>query len=205
MEKIEVKDKNRFILGNLLPDAYTGKEYRKAIHYVTEIDNGKTAYFGFDQFRKAFHDLILTDELYLGYYMHLVVDAFYRDKLYNKLNLRDKLQNYADVQILHNDYRLLNPYIIEKYGVTKEVQYPMNWEEEPIYQVFPFALENFLAELENDYTICGVGSTQFVTEQALDEFVEEYVDLCVREIQSVKKDEEYLRPLDFKYEYRDMK
>ena len=72
MEKIEVKDKNRFVLGNLLPDAYTGKEIRKATHYVTEMDEGKTAYFGFDQFRKAFSDLILTDDLYLGYYMHLV-------------------------------------------------------------------------------------------------------------------------------------
>jgi hypothetical protein len=192
-------------LGNLLPDAYTGKEVRKVTHYVTEIEDGKTAYFGFDQFRKEFQELVLTDDLYLGYYMHLVVDAFYRDKLYNKLNLRNKLQTYDDVKILHNDYRLLNPYIIEKYGVTKEIVHPENWEDERIGYVFPFTLESCFADMEKDYTTCSVGSTQFVTEQALDEFVEEYVDLCVREIQSVKKNEEYLSPLDFKYEYIDMK
>jgi hypothetical protein len=112
---------------------------------------------------------------------------------------------YSIAQLFLYYRRLLNPYIIEKYGVTKEIVHPENWEDERIGYVFPFTLESFFADMEKDYTTCGVGSTQFVTEQALDEFVEEYVDLCVKEIQSVKKNEEYLSPLEFKYEYIDMK
>lgn len=205
MKKIEIVNGDRFVLGNLLPDAYIGKPLRKITHYTTEVQNGKYAYFAFDKYREEFENLILKDELYLGYYMHLVVDAFYRNMIYNKLDLREKLRNYADVDVLHNDYRLLNPYIIEKYNVAREVKWPENWEAEPIHKIFPFTLECFLEDMKKDYTKCGVGSTKFVTEKVLDEFVDEYEDLCVKEIQTVKNGGVYLKPLDFKYEHKDMK
>ena len=56
-------------------------------------------------------------------------------------------------------------------------------------------VNNFLEDMKNDYTKCGVGSTKLITEKMLDEFVDEYVDLCVEEIRSVKNSKAYLNPL----------
>ena len=74
-KEITLSDKKRFLLGCILPDAIE-PACRTASHFKVETNTRK--YFDFEAFRNQFFDLILRDDLYLGYYLHLVEDAFYR-------------------------------------------------------------------------------------------------------------------------------
>ena len=70
-QQFEIKDKTRFLLGNVLPDAYANGSDRDKTHYIVKTDT--QVYFDFSKFRDEYADLICSDDLYLGYYMHLVI------------------------------------------------------------------------------------------------------------------------------------
>lgn len=78
-----------FALGQVLPDAVCDRENRDKSHYIVSLDNGKSVAYDFEQFASTYNERIINDELYLGYYMHLVEDAFYRKLLYRDYGLRD--------------------------------------------------------------------------------------------------------------------
>ena len=85
-----VRDRKRFLLGSILPDAYSAQEERKLAHFTDRSTPG-IMFFDFDAFRRRFGDRMAADDLYLGYYMHLVEDNFYRvffrDEAYNILGI----------------------------------------------------------------------------------------------------------------------
>ena len=75
-EEIPVSDRQRFLAGSLLPDAHTVPEDREKTHYRTYC--GDSRIYDFNRFRKEYPDEIFRDDLYLGYYLHLIEDAVYR-------------------------------------------------------------------------------------------------------------------------------
>ena len=79
--EVELHDKKRFLLGSILPDAYVDLEQRDATHFRVVDETG--IYFDFPSFFEKYKKQIQEDDLYLGYYMHLVEDAFYRIFFYN--------------------------------------------------------------------------------------------------------------------------
>ena len=77
--QIPLSDKKRFLLGSILPDAIEPHN-RDTSHFIIETQLHK--YFDFEAFRRQYAAQIQQDDLYLGYYMHLVEDAFYRSFFY---------------------------------------------------------------------------------------------------------------------------
>ena len=184
LEKEDCGDRMRFLLGSVLPDAYRSRKERDASHFVRRTDSGMVFYDA-GGFFDAYRDRIPSDGLYLGYYMHLVEDVFYRtfirkDKKLEIFGIPDA------VRILHNDYRLLNRYIIETYGLRNEIVMPADLLQEPVLQCADFACEEFLKEFEGDFCVMGEGNTVYITGEMLEEFLAAYYPLI---------EQEYLRVL----------
>ena len=192
-QQIELKDKQRFLLGNVLPDAYANGSDRDKTHYTVKTDT--QVYFNFGEFRNQYAELIRSDDLYLGYYMHLVEDAFYRQFLYSDRVIRPR--NPEEVAMLHNDYHILNSHIVNNYHLQNELTFPIDLEDEAIDNIAEFRVNGFLEEMSGDFVDQTTGTTRFLTEALLDKFIEEYVSLGLKELQSIRSGNTLLWPIDF--------
>lgn len=191
-DQLNLTDKKRFLLGSILPDAIH-TSHRNASHFKVKTPTHK--YFDFAAFRNQYFDLILQDDLYLGYYLHLVEDAFYRDYFYN--NGFPMPRTKAEVPILHNDYHILNSYIVQKYHLHNILGTSFSLDSEPLNDIAPFLIDDFLKELANDFTEQTKGKTVFLTETMLDAFVEKYIPLAMEEATNIRSGRGILNPTDF--------
>ncbi|MCH5353118.1 MAG: hypothetical protein J1E06_06605 [Acutalibacter sp.] len=191
--EIPVGDKNRFLLGSVLPDAFSEVPQRQITHFKRGLPDNRTI-FDFDAFKEEFGGLMLRDSLYLGYYLHLAEDAFYRQFIYHVHPM-----TIDDVEALHRDYHLLNSYIVGKYGLTDTVRLPEDFDTEPICQISSFTVGEFLADMENDFRETVTGKTHFLTEDMLDEFVERYLPEAIEDARQILQGKTYLRAEDFAY------
>ena len=158
-KEINIRDINRFRLGIILPDAYSSGINTAVSHQKTKILNGTKITYKLRNFRETYHDEIIQDDLYLGYYMHLIQDILFRQFVYEKYKWDPKPQGNVDK--LHNDYRLLNTYIIEKYNISSELIIPADIIQEKLFDLYPFDLENMMNGLHNDFMTNREGSIFF--------------------------------------------
>lgn len=201
VQKANIKNENRFALGHILPDAVLDRENRDKSHYIISLDNGKSKAYDFQQFGVTYKEKILNDELYLGYYMHLVEDALYRKLLYRDYGLRDVGRCPEKVAVLHNDYHLINRYVVEKHRLKNELIIPGNFDKEEIHGIADFgSLESYLQEREQDFHEKLVGTTVYFTEKMADEYIEKYLGQCVEEMKAIGNSEEFLKTKDYKWE-----
>ncbi|MEF9959605.1 MAG: hypothetical protein RR090_08875 [Niameybacter sp.] len=116
-EIIEIKDRDKFILGNLEPDL-CGKEDTAYMHaHFGEENNQKgTKGINWVTFAKAYQRSILEDDEVLGYFVHLITDACWIK------NIRDKhIRKYSkeQKQVLtakgYRDMYKYNSLFIKKY------------------------------------------------------------------------------------------
>ena len=174
-----VRDVDRFRVGNLLPDAIEDLIFRDLTHYQTDTQiGGETKRLSdFERFRREFAPLVETDGLYLGYYMHLIEDACYR-RFWNRVRFAPRDMTRENVAVLHNDYHLLNRYIVSRYGIRNEIVFPENFEREPVNRIYPFLLRAFPDEMRGDFTENPQGTTHYLTETLLEEFLADARDTC---------------------------
>lgn len=191
-DRLERLDRERFLTGSLLPDAVEAAQKEKT-HFKIKTDT--QVCFDFEKFGYMFSDLILRDDLYLGYYLHLVEDAFYRAYLYgNRFALPATRE---EVALLHEDYRILNGYVVKKYGLRNCLNDDISLDNEPLCKIAAFRLREFADDMACDFSEHCNGKTHFLTENMLDEFVETYVPLAVEEIVHLKKGKSLLRAADY--------
>lgn len=191
-DRLEWLDRDRFLTGSLLPDAVEASQ-KEMSHFKTKTDS--RVCFDFEKFGYMFSGLILRDDLYLGYYLHLVEDAFYRAYLYgNRFALPATRE---EVALLHGDYRILNGYVVKKYGLRNCLNGDISLDDEPLCKIAAFRLKDFVNEMDSDFSEHRNGKTHFLTENMLDEFVETYVPLAVEEIVHLKKGKSLMRAADY--------
>ena len=190
-----IRDVDRFRIGNVLPDAIEDLVYRNLTHYQLEFErDGKQMRFSdFERFRRDFAPRVERDGLYLGYYMHLVEDACYRI-FWNREQIAPRDLTRAEVAVLHNDYHLLNRYIVSHYGIRNETVFPEDFEAEPVMRVYPFLLRDFLGEMRGDFTETVSGRTQYLTEELLERFLDEARAVCRKALRRVLAGEEPTDP-----------
>ncbi len=176
------RDKNRFRLGSVLPDAAVAGNS----HWKISIFGGTKKTYDLTGFRLNFLDKILADDLYLGYYLHLVQDLLFREFVYSRYQWNPRLE--GNPKRLHGDYGLLNPYIIEKYGVFDDIAVPPSLDAEPICKVCSFAVYKFLADMKTDFTNIPTGAAYFFTKKMADEFIELTISKCAQEIYALFHD-----------------
>ena len=72
---VEFKNPDRFRFGIIMPDSagWSSEESKKA-HFLKLICSGTKKTYDLTAFRSRFGRKVMTDDLYLGYYLHLVQD-----------------------------------------------------------------------------------------------------------------------------------
>ena len=193
--ELALKDRNRFLLGSVLPDAYADRGERDKTHFVRR--DGAWRFFDFWAFKERYLPLMRRDDLYLGYYMHLVEDNFYRQFVFVGHGISRAVESPEGVKRLHNDYHLLNAHIVKRYGLSYDLRLPADFAKEPIHDIAGFAAEAFLREMREDFVENPAGSTYYVSEAMLDEFTATYVPVAIEELRHVLHGETYLDPRDY--------
>lgn len=194
---VKLKNKQRFLLGSVIPDAFADVSDRNRTHFKQRMPELNKSYFDFDLFKEQYFDLIQADDLYLGYYMHLVEDAFYREYIYCG---RFKMPCCnEEVAVLHNDYHILNNYIAEKYKLHNIIEKPADFHKEPICNIAAFRVDEFIDEMACDFTEKTSGKTTFVTESMLDEFIDTYAEKGLEELKSMQSKKTFLKAVDLAY------
>lgn len=175
---------DRFRLGCVMPDAYGGGIGTAVSHFKTQIMSGTKNTYRLSDFRKAYAAELLCDDLYLGYYLHLVQDMLFRNYVYDVHGWNPVPQ--GNPQRLHNDYALLNPYIIGKYALAEAVSVPHDIAVEKIMSVYPFDLQRLVRDISGDFSACAQGVHFFFTRQMADEFTCMAAQRCREEISALK-------------------
>lgn len=198
-EQLELTDENRFFLGSIMTDSYSEPVARKKAHFIkhTQDDNGR--FFDFSAFYDKYKAQVEGDDLYLGYYAHLVEDAFYRYFIYYEKDFMSRLESY-ELTVLHRDYSILNSYIAGKYDMPVKIVIPDDFEKEKINEITSFDLEKLITDYQNDLATSIDEKTVLLTEEVLDEFVRKYVPLVRKELESIKTGKSILNVLDYSWE-----
>lgn len=199
VNKLKISDKNRFFIGSIMPDAYINPEDRKISHFIKYISDENCLYFAFNDFYNRFNCKIIRDDLYLGYYAHLVEDAFYRYYLYYEKEFLSKIKSY-ELDILHADYQVLNSFIAKKYDMPMQIEIPKNYCKEELNEITEFDIGQIIRAYETDITEIVNNKTVMLTEEMLEEFVSKYTEIIADELRSVKNGKSLLNVLDYKWE-----
>ena len=184
IQRLDIDNEGRFRLGSILPDAYHIGMGTAVSHFKTKILNGTKSTYRLADFRREYDGKMFCDSLYLGYYMHLIQDMLFRQFIYD-VHKWDPSPN-GNVDRLHNDYRLLNTYIIEKYNISSGLDIPDDIFNEAIMHVYPFDLIQLKKDFINDRVPYTEGSVFFFTEEMADEFIISAADKCEKEIKALE-------------------
>lgn len=198
MRQLEINDKNRFRLGIILPDAYNMKGSKEDSHLKISVMGNSRKTYDLDKFRHIFREQMTEDELYMGYYLHLVQDLVFRRLLYGKYCFNPLIK--GNVQRLYNDYLLINKYTIKKYEITNNVQMTDRLKEEKLSSFWQFEAKGFLEALKNDFNDKCEGEIFFFKESMADEFIHSAADICVKEIKAIENGENYIDSYEYAWE-----
>ena len=157
----------------------------------------KVNYIDFGEFYKKYCNKIMSDDLYLGYYAHLIEDAFYRHYLYHEKDYMEKIKSY-ELEVLHTDYHILNSFISHKYDMpVLEIEADM--QNEILNAIAPFDISGIIREYERDIVENIDQKAVILTESMLEEYVSEYVDLAANELCSAREGKSILNTEDYKW------
>lgn len=184
-KEIEIEDMNRFRLGSILPDAYAKGLGTSTSHLKTKINNNTQNTYRLAWFREQYKNEMQQDSLYLGYYMHLIQDILFRHFVYDDYKW-DPVPE-GNVQRLHNDYGLINTYVIDKYNVSDKLDIPSDMNGNALIEIYPFDLEQLKINFIGDFQTRYEGKIFFFTEKMADEYIEKATKMCVAEIEAIRK------------------
>lgn len=184
INRIQINDKNRFRLGLILPDAYNAEVSKADSHLKISVCGNSKKMYDLDKFIFEFIDEMRSDDLYLGYYLHLIQDMIFRKLVYGKYKWNPMIP--GNVQRLHNDYHLINQYVINKYSISNVLSMIEDLTDEKIYSIYPFDVVSLLEDLKQDFYDESEEDIFFFTENMADDFIQSAADICVKEIVAIK-------------------
>ena len=177
----EFHDINRLKFGAVMVDSGS---YGKS-HLKVNVMDGKKKCYDFDRYRKMFGERMLSDDLYLGYYLHLVQDALYRHYVYDRYHWNPMIP--GNVERLHKDYSIVNNYVVTKYGLENDLVIPEGFENEDINQIDSFDTEKLMSDLCSYFQPVEEEPVFFFTKEMSIEYIEEAIDFCLKELDDIRK------------------
>ena len=183
-KKMVFKDPSRLKFGAVVVDAGVGGNKTGDSHLKVNVMDGTKKTYDLDRYREMFGELILTDDLYMGYYLHLVQDALYRHYVYDIHHWNPRIP--GNVDRLHKDYEILNQYVINKYGLTNDLTVPEGFEDEDLNQLGTFDTEQLLRKMNAFFSPVEEEPIFFFTKEMCDEFIEEAVLFCTEEVKKLR-------------------
>lgn len=174
-------DRNRFLLGSLLPDGAVGGNSHRRI----TVCGGQKKTFDLSGFRRQYGDRVKNDPLYMGYYLHLIQDVCFRRFVYTVH--RWDPRPAGNLERLHRDYGILNPFLIEKYRLSPDLTLPKDLETEPLLQACRYDPAGLLKELKADFEIRTEGEIFFFKREMAEDYVSMCMSPCLSEIDALQK------------------
>lgn len=198
---LPIADKNRFLIGSILPDAVLNADKRNiGSHFVEVFDSGSKKHYNFNAFYEQYKDKIPSNELYLGYYFHLIQDGVFRKFLYYDLGLLSRRGDPEFLQELYSDYHILNGLITKKYALENPLFVPYGFSKERINDIYPFELKEFIIEINNDLNERIGGKPKHLTARHIESYISDCVNICRAEYLALKNSEHHLGKYDFSFE-----
>lgn len=118
----------KFNFGNLLPDLYQEDKGKDSSHYrikketYEESKSDRYQYYDFDRFFSNYSDKI-NNEIYLGYYCHLITDEMWIQKIYIKyMRDKDRKKKYDLQKYYYDDYLKINHWVKQKYNLKNIIE-----------------------------------------------------------------------------------
>ena len=173
----------RLRFGAILPDACV----RGNGHLKYAIPEKRQKTYDFAGFRRMFGRLMDRDELYLGYYLHLIQDNCFRHFLYEEHGWNPRLP--GRVQQLYRDYALCNAHVIRTYQLHKDMTVPQDFEREPIHALGVFDPAGLVAALDGYFQPVEPGAARYFTNAMADGYIRRAADWCERELEAMDRGE----------------
>ncbi|MBR4731654.1 MAG: hypothetical protein IK081_02695 [Lachnospiraceae bacterium] len=193
-KKWEIKDIYRLRLGAVLPDgAIHGNGHLK----IRICDETRSTY-DLEGFRERFGEKMKEDDLYLGYYLHLVQDIFYRYYVYSEHNW-DPLAP-GNVERLYQDYRITNEFVIEKYNLKPDLIRHQDLAGEPLLAVAEYDVKELVERIRGHFVPVEDTGIFFFTREMAGEFVERATVFCLEELQRFSEGKPGLGNLEWSWE-----
>ena len=179
IKKHKFTDTDRLKLGSVLPDY----ECQGNSHMKIAVAGGHKRTYDFDRFRAQFGELMKSDDLYLGYYLHLVQDILFRHFLFDRYHWNPLIPGNSEK--LYRDYSIANTYVVRKYGLANQIVLPQDFEKEPINQICAFDLKKLGESVDGYLNSDEDGDSFFFTHERVDEFIAEAAEFCQKEIENL--------------------
>ena len=199
-KKVKIKDCERFFIGQMLPDVVDRNNvHHDEIYVKTHFKkyNLGVKYYDFSDFYKLYKEKILEDDLYLGYYLHIIEDAVFRKYIYIDLNLLVKKKDLNFTDTLYNDYRIIGNFLIKKYNLKYRFE---DFLDNGINNIYKFDLDIFKKEFKEDFIKEGNGKCVYIDINDIEKFIELVSNMCINEISSIRKNgKSTLNALDYSY------
>ncbi len=174
--KTEFNNLDRLRLGVILPDgAVSGNSHlKKMICEQTRVT------YDLEFYREKYGEQMKTDELYLGYYLHLIQDIFYRRYVYSEHHFNSSIPE--NVERLHQDYENTNWFVAKQYGLDKNMLRTQTLAGEPIMELADFREQELVREVREQFHPMEEKSSFFLTREMIREFIDRATEICLHEL-----------------------
>jgi hypothetical protein len=185
IKEYHFKNEVRLKFGAILPDAYAAGRSTVDSHLKIGICGNNKRTYDFTRFRGLFSELMKEDDLYLGYYLHLVQDILFRHFVYDEHHWNATIP--GNVDRLHRDYAIVNSYVICKYGLKDDIEVPLDFEKEPINSICHLEPHQFVSEMKDDFEPFEPCEIFFFSKDMADQFISKAVSFCLEELRALEK------------------
>lgn len=125
------------------------------------------------------------DDLYLGYYLHLIQDMLYRRFMYGEHGWNSSAP--GNVEKLHRDYEILNEYVSKKYGLSQKMIQELDLTEEPLAQLAEFDVKDLIEEVRGEFVQRKEEKLSILTRKMADEYIVRATEFCVEELKALSE------------------
>lgn len=192
-DQIPIRDENRFFIGHILPDAVIGADKKDVgSHFIENFDKNTKKHFDFYAFYERYNAILLSDELYLGYYFHLIEDNLFRKFLYYELDLLSRRSDSMLLDELYRDYHILNGILVKEYALENTLCVPNGFRNEKINEIYPFELREFIDIVSSDFEENISEIPKRITKKRADGFINNCVFACKAEYTALKSGKHHL-------------
>ena len=193
--KTEFNNLDRLRLGVILPDgAVSGNSHlKKMICEQTRVT------YDLEFYREKYGEQMKTDELYLGYYLHLIQDIFYRRYVYSEHHFNSSIPE--NVERLHQDYENTNWFVAKQYGLDKNMLRTQTLAGEPIMELADFREQELVREVREQFHPMEEKSSFFLTREMIREFIDRATEICLHELNQLAQGKAGLDSFEWSWMY----
>ena len=193
-KELNIKDIYRLRLGAVLPD---GTVHGNGHLKIRICDETRSTY-DLEAFRERFGEMMKEDDLYLGYYLHLVQDIFYRYFVYSEYHW-DPLAP-GNVERLYQDYRITNDFVIRKHGLEPGMIRQADLTGQPLLSVAEYDVKELVERIKGQFIPVEDTGIFFFSREMAQEFIERAIIFCKEELQRLSEGKQGLSSFEWSWE-----